>query len=130
MKEHKDVIVTPIYYWLDDDIWAYIKDREIKVNPLYQRGYERVGCIGCPLATYRHVLKEFNDYPKYRQAYIKAFERMLIVREQNGKLNKVDGYHNWRNGEAVFEWWIETYKRQVKGQMSLFEDDGQENVSK
>ena len=100
------------------------------VNPLYKKGYNRVGCIGCPLATYKHVLKEFSDYPKYREAYIKAFDRMLIERKKAGKDGSLcNGFHRWETGEDVFEWWIETYKRQVKGQMSLFENDGQENIS-
>lgn len=123
MKENNDVIVTPIYYWLDSDIWEYIKNEQITTNPLYLCGYERVGCIGCPLATYKHILREFKDYPKYRQAYIKAFERMLEVRKSTGKMNNGTGYHNWVDGEAVFEWWIETYKRQVKGQIGLFDGD-------
>lgn len=121
MKENQNVIVNPIYYWLDADIWEYIKTQKIKTNPLYQKGYYRVGCIGCPMATYKQVIKEFEDYPTYKKAYIKAFERMLEVRKKAGKINLGDGYHFWNSGEAVFEWWQETYKRQVKGQIDLFE---------
>ena len=30
--------------------WDYIRSEHIPVNPLYERGFHRVGCIGCPLA--------------------------------------------------------------------------------
>ena len=121
MKSHNEVVVTPLYYWTDDDIWDYINMTNLKVNPLYKQGYQRVGCVGCPLATYKKVMKEFSDFPKYKEAYIKAFDRMLDERKKaslsNGEYQ--DNYHNWSDGQAVFDWWIEEYKRVPKGQMSL-----------
>lgn len=112
MKDHKDTVVNPIYEWEDSDIWDYIHREHLKVNPLYDRGYVRVGCIGCPLAGPRTRAKAFADYPKYKQLYINAFQRMI------------DGYTEptqWKTGEEVFEWWNGTYKREVKGQLSLFD---------
>ena len=121
MKDHNDVVVTPIYYWSDDDIWNYIKANDMEVNPLYSRGYARVGCIGCPMANLKQVTKQFNDYPTYKKAYISAFDRMLAVRKSKGKddITGKEGYHLWDSGQTVYEWWIETYKRQIKGQMNL-----------
>lgn len=116
MKEHKDTVVNPIYEWEDADIWEYIRAKEIKVNPLYNMGYERVGCIGCPLAPYHHRVKEFKDFPKYKQMYINAFQKMLNNYTQKAKTD-------WKSGEDVFEWWMEEYKRMPKGQMSLFDED-------
>jgi phosphoadenosine phosphosulfate reductase len=46
---------------------------------------------------------EFRLYPKYREAYIKAFERMLIARQGGGLRNTVD----WESGEAVMDWWLQ-----------------------
>ena len=86
---------------------------------MYQMGYHRVGCIGCPLATYRQKMKEFADFPTFKKHYIQAFDEMIKVRKANGK-NDVDKYGNqWETGEAVFDWWIEEYKHNTKGQMSL-----------
>lgn len=125
MKEHKDTMVNPIYEWLDEDIWDYIKTENMIVNPLYSKGYQRVGCIGCPLASPKMRIKEFTDYPTYKQMYINTFEKMLRKREANGKddVTGRDAYHCWRTGEDVFSWWMEEYKKIPKGQMSLFEED-------
>ena len=121
MRKKGDTIVNPIYHWTDDDIWEYARQNNIKMNPLYDRGYHRVGCIGCPLATYREKMKEFTDYPKYKQAYINAFQKMLKAREEKGKINLGNDWHYWESGEDVFQWWVEEYKRNVKGQMTIDE---------
>lgn len=115
MKENKDIIVSPIYEWTDNDIWTYIQEEKLKVNPLYEKGYHRVGCVGCPMATYRQKMKEFSDYPTYKTAYINAFQKMVEKREIEGKVNN----GMWGSGEEVFDWWIEKYKHEMKGQMSL-----------
>ena len=122
MKDNDDTIVNPIYEWSDQDIWEYINQKDINVNVLYEKGYERVGCIGCPLASYHQRVKEFADYPKYKQLYINAFERMIKRRNERG-LKTI-----WITGQEVFDWWIEENKHNVKGQISLF-DDGQRNNS-
>lgn len=41
----------PIVEWTDDDVWQFIDERGIEVNPLYEDGFKRVGCIGCPFAS-------------------------------------------------------------------------------
>lgn len=115
MKQNGDSIVNPIYHWEDEDIWKYIEQENIQTNPLYQCGYHRVGCIGCPLASYKGRLKEFSDYPKYKTLYVKAFDRMLFIRKTKGLEVK------WDNGKEVFDWWIEEYKHNVKGQITIDE---------
>lgn len=119
MKNHEDSIVNPIYEWTDADIWDYIRQEQLKVNPLYERGYKRVGCIGCPLAGYHQIKKEFSDYPEYKKLYISAFDRMIKARADKDK----DNDNSWKTGEEVFNWWIGESKHNVKGQMSLFEEE-------
>lgn len=117
MREHGDTVVNPIYEWTDSDIWEYINENHIKINPLYECGYHRVGCIGCPLATYKQKQKEFADYPKYKDAYIRAFDRMVSEIKTKGREDVLG--KTWTDGEAVFNWWIEEGKRNVKGQLSF-----------
>ena len=114
MRENNDVIVNPIYEWTDGDVWDYIRENNIKTNPLYERGYHRVGCIGCPLAPYHQKMKEFRDYPKIKEAYIRAFDRMVEVRNVEGKNDQ-----SWENGQAVFDWWVQEGKYNIRGQMEM-----------
>ena len=115
MREKKDTLVNPIYEWSTTDIWDYIHIRQLNVNPLYSKGYDRVGCVGCPLASYHQKIKEFSDYPQYKTMYIKAFDKMLEERKRKVKEDV------WKTGEEVFNWWVEEYKRVPKGQMNLFD---------
>lgn len=117
MKSRGDTLVNPIYNWTDEDVWNYIAINKVTVNPLYEEGELRVGCILCPMKSYSTKLKEASKYPKYKQAYIKAFDRMLKERERRGLDNK------WKSGKEVFEWWIESSKHEVKGQYNLFDED-------
>lgn len=111
MQKNK-MIVNPIIDWTDNDVWTFLRQENIEFNVLYECGYRRVGCIGCPIAGKKRY-KEFSDFPKYKNAYIKAFDRMLLERKQRGKDCQ------WKNGEEVFLWWMEDDN--VAGQMS-FED--------
>lgn len=43
--------------------------------------------------------KEFADFPKYKQSYIRAFERMLDARKEKGLETQ------WETGEDVFRRW-------------------------
>ena len=98
-------VCNPIIDWTDDDVWDYIHAENIETNPLYQCGFSRVGCIGCPMAGKKGRHVEFARYPKYQQMYIRAFDRMLEERQRRGKMNGT-----WRIGTTgvdVFHWWME-----------------------
>lgn len=98
-------VCNPIIDWTDDEVWDYIHAENIYTNPLYQCGFSRVGCIGCPMAGKKGRYAEFARYPKYQRMYIRAFNRMLKERQRRGKM---DG--TWRIGTTgvdVFHWWME-----------------------
>ncbi len=107
-KENKDLICNPILHWTDEDIWAYIREKKLNVNPLYNKGYKRVGCILCPNSTKEEKIKMIKDFPKYKDNYIKAFDRMIAKRKREGKPC------NWENGEQCFYWWTELTKDDIK----------------
>ena len=112
-------ICNPIIDWEDADIWNYIESEHITTNPLYQCGFHRVGCIGCPMAGTKKRRFEFKLYPTYRRAYIRAFDRMLEERWRRGKM---DG--TWRAGTTgidIFHWWMEDGI--LSGQISFDEED-------
>ena len=98
----RKAIVNPLIDWTDSDIWEYIRAEKIELNPLYECGWSRVGCIGCPIAG-KHRYFEFKKYPTYEAAYKKAFEKMLIRRTEKG-LKIMDA---WKDADAVFRWWME-----------------------
>lgn len=98
--QHK-VLISPIIDWTDDDVWEFLHHYGCKSNPLYECGFKRVGCIGCPMASKARYM-EFQRYPKYKDNYIRAFDKMLIARKERGLDNNI----GWQSGEEVFKWWM------------------------
>ena len=65
--------------------------------------------------------KEFIRYPKYKRAYIRAFDRMVDARTAAGKTKG-----NWPDGESVFNWWMygrNMAVKQVEGQIDIGQYD-------
>lgn len=88
-------IINPIIDWEEDDVWEFIKTYNVPYCTLYDKGYKRLGCIGCPMSANKK--NELEAYPKYKQAYIRAFDRMLKNRKDVA---------DWETGQDVYNWWI------------------------
>jgi len=58
----KDGIKTlcPIVYWDTQRVFDYHKENNIQVNPLYKKGFTRVGCYPCVFAR-KHELMMMED---------------------------------------------------------------------
>lgn len=95
-------VCNPIIDWTDSDIWDYITSEHIQTNPLYAEDFDRVGCIGCPLATKTKRLREFARYPTYQRAYIRAFDKMIGRQKECGTYQA----GQWTSGLAVYYWWM------------------------
>lgn len=115
-------VVNPIIDWNDCEVWDFYRNECRCHNPLYDMGFSRVGCIGCPMAG-KARWAEFREFSKYKDMYIRAFDRMLDARKDKGLEYKNDMCNEWKRGEDVFLWWMED--KNVPGQMSL--EDFMEN---
>ena len=110
-KAHKKTIINPIYRFTEAEVWQYIKTYDLTVNPLYAKGYKRVGCIGCPLGSPQSMTKEFLDNPKYKENYIKAFDRMIANSRKRGTRVFLG---DDTTGEDVMRWWLGENPKQVR----------------
>ena len=90
-KKEKVKIYLPILEWTDQDVEEFIKERNIKCHPLYyRRGQfdvtQRLGCMGCPLASRKKRIQFFKENPKWLKAWIRAGQKWYISEKyQNGK---------------------------------------------
>jgi phosphoadenosine phosphosulfate reductase len=97
-------IVNPIIDWQDSDVWGYIKSRKLKYCKLYNEGFDRLGCIGCPLVKRSIREQEFERWPTYKRAYLRAFDKIAKHRVINGINN---GKTAWNTGQEIFDWWMD-----------------------
>lgn len=93
-------ILNPIVDWEDWEVWDFIKTNGIKYPELYDQGFDRLGCIGCALQGPDGIKRDFERWPRYRDKYIRAFEKMIEARKAKGM--KVD----WETGEDAMKWYI------------------------
>lgn len=99
-KRHK-TNVNPIIDWIDEDVWGFIKAHGIHYCRLYDEGFNRIGCIGCPMASTKEREKEFLRWGKYKDSYFRAFDMMIKERDRKGiKRN------SWETAKDVFNWWM------------------------
>lgn len=99
-RKNGKVVVNPLLNWVDEEIWEYIHGEKLVYCELYDQGFSRLGCIGCPMAGPEKQRMEFERWPKYRVMYIRAFEKMLIHRRERGLKT------TWETAEEVMSWWL------------------------
>lgn len=91
-------ILNPIIDWTDGEVWEFIKEFNIPYCELYDEGYTRIGCIGCPMSS--RQAEELEELPKYKNAYLKSFERMLK------NLDDANLITTWKTPEDVMKWFL------------------------
>jgi 3'-phosphoadenosine 5'-phosphosulfate sulfotransferase (PAPS reductase)/FAD synthetase len=122
-------MLNPIIDWSTEEVWEFIHEYNVPYCKLYDEGYKRLGCIGCPMGSVENRYRDFERYPKYKQAYIRAFDRMIDVRNGGGidrtcrqerknckgistEIHELecDGLvqvvHEWETSDGVMKWWI------------------------
>jgi len=97
--------LNPILYWTDEDVWRYIQDNNIPYCCLYDEGFKRLGCVGCPMSPRRR--QDFDRWPKYEQAWKRAAERCWhrrkLRRLKDGRLFM----DRFPTPEIHWKWWME-----------------------
>lgn len=103
--------IHPIVDWTDRDVWSYLTDAKSDINPCYTMGFNRVGCVGCPMAD-KLRWQQFRQWPKFENLYRHAFARMLEERKARGKTSQ------WKTADDVFRCWMDD--KNLDGQLDIF----------
>lgn len=111
-------VCNPIVDWSDQQVWEYIQAEKIPMNPLYEMGFHRVGCVGCPMAG-KQRYREFRIFPTYERAYRRAFAKMLELRKAAGRQCNS---RLWSDVDAFFRWWMEDPGIPGQYELSFHED--------
>ncbi|ABU81899.1 phosphoadenosine phosphosulfate reductase family protein [Ignicoccus hospitalis] len=74
--------IAPIHYWTQLDVWMYIFQKGLKdlVNPLYFKGFERIGCFMCPaslLAEFEFTKRVHEDLWNKWEKEVERWRRIM-----------------------------------------------------
>lgn len=71
----ESLLISPIIYWTEKDVWEFLNN-VVKVPhcSLYDDGWHRIGCIGCPMSSQKQKMIENERYPHVKRNWIKAIK--------------------------------------------------------
>ena len=99
------ILLNPILEWSEDDVWEFLnKVVEVPHCELYDEGYTRIGCIGCPMATTKNQIKQYTRWPHVKEKWIRAImdvrrESILANTPPAGEQhNELDKELGWSEG--------------------------------
>ena len=115
-KDHTTTI-NPIVDWTTEEVWEFIREYDVQYCCLYDEGFKRLGCIGCPMGSKKQREYEFERYPKYKNLYMIAFQKMIdnhgggaprVQRHEtnNGRIHSRT-LEGGRTPSEIIEWWID-----------------------
>lgn len=114
------IVINPIIEWTDADVWYFLNTVvKVKHCSLYDKGWKRIGCLFCPMASQKEITNEVMLYPKYKDIIIRTIHRIRLEGHLNDYVDLTD--------EEVFQWWVskkslKEWYADNKLQYSLFND--------
>lgn len=71
----ESLLISPIIYWTEQDVWEFLNE-VVRVThcSLYDEGWHRIGCIGCPMSSHKQKVIENERYPHVKRGWIKAIK--------------------------------------------------------
>lgn len=71
----ESILISPIIHWTEEDVWEFLnKVMEVPHCSLYDEGWHRLGCIGCPMSSRKQKIIENQRYPHVKRNWIKAIK--------------------------------------------------------
>lgn len=111
-RETGDPILCPLIYWTDRDVWQFIRKNQMDYCSLYDEGFKRLGCIGCPMGGPEAQRREFARWPGYEKLWRKGFEdywnrwKGVPTLRKNKHGNNDRWIEKMKTVDDLWNWWI------------------------
>ena len=74
IRGKESLLISPIINWTDDDVWTFLNTLGITHCELYDQGWHRIGCIGCPMSSAKQKILENERWPHVKRNWIKTIK--------------------------------------------------------
>lgn len=95
-RRTRRVMVRPLANWTEEHVWEFIECEDLWYPSLYDEGFNRLGCVGCPLTSRKNREAQFKRWPKYEKKW-KALAKHIY--DTNAKRSA------WRSFKTFEEYW-------------------------
>jgi phosphoadenosine phosphosulfate reductase len=115
----------PIIDWTTQEVWAYLKSRQLSYCSLYDEGatgpykgngyFKRLGCVLCPMTTAKQAQRDMQRWPKIAANWYRAWCHFF----EKGS----EGVQDWATPDEGFQWWLSRKSKKAakdNGQHSMF----------
>lgn len=92
------ILLSPIINWTNSDIWNFIRNHKMEYCKLYDEGYNRIGCVFCPMSNVKSKRKDRQRYPGIERTIKKSIKTLC---ENNNY-----GFDLDCDVDDIFNWWI------------------------
>ena len=65
---------NPLSFWLESDVWEYIKLKKLNYSKIYDSGWDRTGCMYCMFGIYPESKKGLNRFQKMKGTHPKQYD--------------------------------------------------------
>lgn len=107
-KSPRSRVVLPILRWDSEYLWDFIREEKLPYCELYDRGFARIGCIGCPLADRSSRRFEFDLYPKYEAGWRRALDRIWAKKQGTKQRDGREWFGSalFDHPDDMWDWWV------------------------
>lgn len=98
----------PLFHWNEEDIWQYIKEKNIPYSKIYDMGYDRTGCMFC-MFGYWHPSNKNNRFTRMKETHPKQYNYCMNKLGLKDIINYVDDHLNNEYDSTCF--FPETYRK-------------------
>jgi phosphoadenosine phosphosulfate reductase len=119
-RKSESFILNPILFWTDEDVWRFIKLNRVPYCSLYDNGFSRLGCIGCPMSNRDET---FKKHPKHKAAWMRSMKKMWErLHDKPCRDGSPRYWARFDTPEAMWDWWMEENQPEAEDdcQMGLF----------
>ena len=96
------IILSPIIDWTYREVWDFLNYYNIQHCSLYDKGYNRIGCILCPMSNRNQKIREMRDFPHVKKKWLDTIKWLQENKWNRSKIKETP--------EFIFKWWMSREK--------------------
>jgi len=91
-------LMHPIINWSTEEVWSYLRSREIETCCLYREGWKRIVCVLCPYS--RTTAREIARWPGIARVWRRINDACYEELQKTGR-------EVFPSADAQWEWWLD-----------------------